>query len=117
MGKRVHVVKKQMEYGTTEAFNWSQEEFKSLLNALDCGVSEQEEYSDFFESECDEYEKAIGYLKEYKDGKRDFDAIDSDDVDAALSELGMTAEQVLEVMESFWNERDKNSGWIQFSAW
>lgn len=117
MGKRVHVVKKQMEYGTTEAFNWAQEEFKELLHSLDCSVSEQDECSDFFEADCDEYVRGMEYLREYKNGKRDFDVIDSDDVEAALSELGMTAEQVLEVMESFWKERDKKSGWIQFSAW
>lgn len=77
MGKYIHVVKRQPEYGDTRAFNWKQEEFKSLLNALAADVQETDEFSDNFECEKHKYERAIEILKRFKkDGK-----------DAKLSDL------------------------------
>ena len=66
MGKNVHVIQKHQEYGSGEAFNWKYEEFHSFLNSLGCNVC-GEHYVDDFECEEDKYEKALEFLKTYKE--------------------------------------------------
>ena len=70
MGNRVHVVKKQREYGSTDAFNWAFEEFKYLLTSLGCNVCEQDDYSSDFEMTCDEYERAMTILTRIVEAKK-----------------------------------------------
>ena len=137
MGKRVHVVSKQREYGDSEAFNWANEEFKDLLRDLGCNVCEQDEYSDDFELLTAHYEVALNILKRMKENPDltnediadlkygeddDYDAIDPDmieldDVKDDIEKLGYSLEELINVLENFYDERDKNSSWIQFSAW
>ena len=144
MGKRVHVVKKQREYGKSEAFNWAFEEFKDLLSSLGCYVCEQDEYSSDFELSCNDYERAMTIFtriieaqKKNKDmdlndidfsdlaspedtsdwEKFDPDKYDFNDViDNAKSLEGYSMDEILEIMQDFWEERDKNSSWIQFCS-
>ena len=137
MGKRIHVVKKQPKYGNTEAFNWKQEEFKNLLDSLYCNVC-GEEYSDNFECEKRNYERAIEILKRFKkDGKdaklsdlptfeSDFsepisDVIDFEQVQECLNDLwgssDETIDKIIKVMEDFLEEADPDSSWISFSVW
>lgn len=135
MGKYVHVLKKQPKYGSTEAFNWKQEEFKNLLDSLCCEVC-GEEYSDNFECGKHKYKRAIEILKRFKkDGKNaklsdlpnsDFsepisDIIDFEQVQECLNDLwGSTDEiidKIIKVMEDFLEEADPDSGWISFGAW
>ena len=137
MGKRVHVVSKQREYGDSEAFNWANEEFKDLLRDLGCNVCEQDEYSDDFELLTAHYEVALNILKRMKGNPDltnediadlkygeddDYDSIDPDmieleDVKDDIEKLGYSLEELINVLEMFYDERDKNSSWIQFSAW
>ena len=142
MGNRVHVVKKQREYGSTDAFNWAFEEFKYLLTSLGCNVCEQDDYSSDFEMTCDEYERAMTILKRIIDAHKndkDMDLNDIDFSDLASSEdtsdwdyfnpddydfnhviecaeklEGYSIDEILEIMKIFWEERDKNSSYIQF---
>ena len=117
MGKRVHVVKQQEKYGKSEYFNWQYNEFADLLEGLGCEVSSTDEYDrERFEVETDKFQNAINVLKEYKDGKTEFDDIDIDEVDSYLEELG-GIDEVIEAMEAFYEQRDKDSGWITFVAW
>ena len=144
MGNRVHVVKKQREYGNSEAFNWAFEEFKDLLSSLGCNVYEQDEYSSDFETPCEEYERAMTILtriieaqKKDKDmdlndidfsdlaspedtpdwDKFDPDKYDFNDVIDDIEKLnGYSIEEILKIMQTFWEERDKNSSWIQFCS-
>jgi lipid II:glycine glycyltransferase (peptidoglycan interpeptide bridge formation enzyme) len=67
MGKRLHVVKKQREYGSTEAFNWCFDKFRDLIDNLGCNTCSEDEYSDFWELTKEEYKRAINILKLMKD--------------------------------------------------
>ena len=144
MGNRVHVVKKQREYGNSEAFNWAFEEFKDLLISLGCNVCEQDEYSFDFETPCEEYERAITILTriieaQKKDKDMDLNNIDFSDlaspedtpdwysfdpndydfnyvIKCAEKLEGYSIDEILEIMQIFWDERDKNSSWIQFCS-
>lgn len=125
MGKRVHVIKKHQEYGSYEAFNWKFDEFHSFLDALGCDVC-GEEFDSEFECEDSKYENALNILKAYKE-KGDCEEVKKmlDDVyyyysveelEKDLEELG-GLDHVLEAMQTFWDEREKDYGWISFSAW
>jgi hypothetical protein len=144
MGNRVHVVKKQREYGNSEAFNWAFEEFKDLLSSLGSNVCEQDEYSSDFEMSCEDYERAMTILKriikaQKKDKDMDLNDIDFSDlaspedtpdwekfdpdnydfndvIDNAEKLNGYSMEEILKIMQTFWKERDKKSSWIQFCS-
>ena len=144
MGNRVHVVKKQREYGNSEAFNWAFEEFKDLLSSLGCNVCEQDDYSSDFEMSCEDYERAMTILKriikaQKKDNDMDLNDIDFSDlaspedtpdwekfdpdnydfndvIDNAEKLNGYSLEEILKIMQTFWKERDKKSSWIQFCS-
>ena len=144
MGKLVHVVKKQREYGNSEAFNWAFEEFKDLLSSLGCNVCEQDDYSSDFEMSCEDYERAMTILKriikaQKKDKDMDLNDIDFSDlaspedtpdwekfdpdnydfndvIDNAEKLNGYSLEEILNIMQTFWKERDKKSSWIQFCS-
>ena len=144
MGNRVHVVKKQREYGKSAAFNWAFEEFENLLSSLGCNVCEPDEYSSDFEISCEEYDRAMTILariieaqKKDKDmdlndidfsdlaspedtpdwDKFDPDKYDFNDVIDNIEKLnGYSIEEILKIMQTFWEERDKNSSWIQFCS-
>ena len=125
MGKRVHVVSKREEYGDSSVFNWKQEEFKSLLFALDCEVHETDEcgYSDRFEVMTDEYERAMKNLDAYINGTPMSDACKKDEVEGCLSDFAYdegvmeTAKYVMECMKNLYEERDKDSDWMTFTCW
>ena len=153
MGKRLHVVKRQREYGSTEAFNWCFDKFLKLLDVLGCNICQDDESSDFWELTKDEYNRSIAILKiiresdvtmdgDYSKQKEEIDQIyNSDDyqklfVENEESYCGITAEDVdlydvinslkdldidldelLDIMNSFLNESDQKSAWIQFEAW
>ena len=130
MGNRVHVVKRQREYGDLEAFNWAFEEFKDLLKDLGCNVCEQYEYSQDFEMYCDEYERGMEILKRIinalkKDKEIDLNYIDFSDLASPedtpnwcsfdpdnydfnnvkddMEKLnGHSMEEILKIMQTFW---------------
>ena len=123
MGKRVHVIAKHQEYGDSASFNWKCSEFHDFLDSLGAEVSPEDEYADEFECQCVEYKKALDLLKKYK--KKGAKAISNeleglgyspDDLEKDLAELG-GIDYVLSEMCNFYNERDKKSDWISFSAW
>ena len=144
MGNRVHVVKKQREYGKSEAFNWAFDEFNDLLSSLGCNVCTLDGYSPDIEIFCDEYERAMTILTRIieakkKDKNMDLNDIDFSDlaspedtpdwekfdpdsydfndvIDKAKKLQDYSMEKILEIMQTFWEERDKNSSWIQFCS-
>lgn len=75
MGKRLHVVSKQRDFGNTEAFNWCFDKFRDLMGDLGCNICSEDEFSDFWEMTKDDYKRAIAILKLMKDvplGKCDY---------------------------------------------
>ena len=146
MGNRVHVVKKQREYGSKEAFNHQYEQFKTLLRNLTCDVYEEDEGSRNFEMSCVDYERAMKILSRIKDAldkdentdlnkidlsdcipvydievpdwcRFDISRYDFNDVKDTLKKFPeYSIEEILKIMQDFFDERDKNSDWIQFSS-
>jgi hypothetical protein len=124
MGYRVHVVKRQEEYGDREGFNWSQEEFDTLLNSLGCNTNPSEDYS---RNECyaEEYKTALKILKAYKKHGRTpeteklWDEADAD-MDEAIDLIGTlfnSIDDAIEILQDYYDERDKKSDWIMFVSW
>lgn len=126
MSLNVHVVKKHAEYGDVEAFNWKFEEFHSFLDALGCDVSAEDDYAENFECGEDNYEDALNFLKVYKEKGADCKEVKKffkENVDYTIGELEQDLETlggldyVLQAMQMLWDEREKDYGWISFSAW
>ena len=115
MGKRVHVAKRyEVEWGKTADFNWSDETFIDILNALGADVVRDGEDSDNFEVGVSNYYDAIGNLRVYI-----FDPnllSERDDIAEGLSELGMTAEELLDTMQRYREEADIHDGWLHFTS-
>lgn len=63
MGKRLHVVKKQREYGSVDAFNWCFDKFLKLLDVLGCCIESNDKYPDFWKLPKDEYNRSVAILK------------------------------------------------------
>lgn len=132
MGCRVHVVKKQREYGNSEAFNWKYSEFYSMLSNLGCNVYSPDDMgeSNFAEMQVSEYRAALNILESLRDGKEiddadltalnmsaeDFNADIKDNVMQYIESLGYELKDLCVVMEQFYEQRDQNSDWIQFEA-
>lgn len=134
MGCRVHVVKQQRKYGNSEAFNWKYSEFYSMLSSLGCNVCspEEDDYSNFAEMQVTEYRAALNILECLRDGKDindadlielniesvdDFNEFQKAIIMEYIENLGYELKDLCEVMEQFYEQRDKNSSWIQFEAW
>lgn len=139
MGKYVHVVKKQPEYGNTEAFNWAQEEFKDILRSLGCNVEEQDNVYDEFEVDVKQYERVIEIVSrmiktpnikalelsdlfdedEVYDDEDEFslELLNLEEVRNMIEGISGCMKNFLKTIKAFYRERDKKSEWIRFSAW
>lgn len=123
MGHRVHVCKTyKVEYGDTSDFNWNNDCFYKLLQALggepdDCGT-DQGCYSDTFECPTGDYDDAVLNLKAYIKDPTTFEDNDDirDNLDELYDQLSMTPEEVLDTMQRFRNEADTHDGYLHFSA-
>jgi hypothetical protein len=123
MGCRVHVISKHEKFGDSEYFNWSGEDFNDLLEDLGCDMCSDEYGSmTWFECNVDEYKRALKLIKAFKKDKKKaeklFDEADLDinDFQCHLEDLG-GLDKVIEAMEAFYKERDKQSDWISFKMW
>lgn len=122
MGKRVYVVKKMVEYGSS-GFNWKQQEFRDLLDNLGCDTN-GEVYSDQFECPANSFEKALNIIKTYKekgecDKVKDFleeVGLDIDGLEDSINELG-NIDDVIYAMQCFLDTRDKTCDYIMFECW
>ena len=117
MGKRVHVAKRyEVEWGKTADFNWSDETFIDILNALGADVARdgEYEYSDDFEVGVSDYYDAIENLRLYISDPHLL--AESNDIAAGLNELGYTAEELLNIMQCYREEADIRDGWLHFTS-
>lgn len=139
MGYRVHVVKQTEKFADIEAFNWKNQEFAELLDALGCDMVSIDGY-ERFECRKEYFKTAINLVKCYKENgtvnlsREDFAKfgifeetskelfeeyrIDPDYVDEQLASVtetfGFPLSYVLDTMEIFLNESDPESDWIIF---
>lgn len=115
MGKRVYVAKRyEVEWGKTADFNWSDETFIDILSALGADVERDGEYSDKFEVCVSDYYDAIENLRVYISDPHLL--TESDDIAEGLYGLGMTAEELLDTMQRYWEEADIHDGWLHFTS-
>ena len=115
MGKRVHVAKRyEVEWGKTAAFNWSDETFIGILNALGADVARDGDDGDNFEVSVSDYYDAIENLKVYISDPHLLS--ESDDIAVGLYGLGMTADELLDTMQRYREEADIRDGWLHFTS-
>ena len=118
MEKGLHVVSRQEKYGKTQAFNWSWNFFKELLNALGCEMYEREESSDRFEVEVSDYEEAMEKFDKFlNSGGLDNEMIDDIEQCTLITNEQNSCQWILDTMKAFYEERDKNEGFIVFVAY
>lgn len=125
MSMVVRVVKKHAEYGEHQAFNWKSTDFFYLLTTLDCSIH-GDAYEDEFECDIKDYERALDFLKEYKE-KGDCEEIrdklknvfceeDITNINGYIKELG-GIDNVIRSMQYLYDERDKKYEYITFVVW
>lgn len=130
MGKRLRVVKQCEVYGDHARFNWNYEKFANLLESMGANVHCYDEYSyDRFEVPTEHFEFAMGCMEKIANGDeiKDLKPIDDemwdfdpDEVMSALSEFDGDYQDpayILETMRLYYDERDKNSGYMIFVAY
>ena len=120
MGKRVHVAKTyKVEYGSTEAFNWSDDKFYAILGTLGAEPNNvgapDDALADVFECPKEKYEDALRNLVVYIHNPELFG--DADTLKYELEQLDVTAEWLLETMQAYYNEADMSDGWLHFASW
>ena len=109
----------EVEFGNTEAFNYSHDKFYDLLGALGgepnyvCGDVDCP--SDIFECPVEDYADAVSNMEIYISNPTLFE--ESDDIKEHLDALGMTAEEVLKIMESYRQEADTRDGYLHFMSY
>ena len=133
MGYRVHVVKKHEDYAPAEAFNYKNQEFADLLDALGCDVYTSDNY-ETFECRKELYEDAIKIVKAYiekgttylpekelgisHESYLNFDAEYADEeLGKCEDTFGYDVMKLLEIMKMFLDNCDKNWDYIKFVCW
>ena len=108
MGCKLYVARKYVvEYSGHGEFNWQQEEFGNLMEALGidlCGESGSGELWSF-EVSKENWERGMETLKSDKENEA---------IDQALGSLGKTREEVLGIMETYLRESDPDYEWLEF---
>lgn len=109
MGRRLYVAKKwEVEWSGYTDFNYLTPEFIRLINVLT--EDSIDIYSEDFEVNKDDWNSAIETLSNYEEGS-------DDDVDNALQDLDLSAEEVAESMREFLKESDPSNGYLHFTVW
>lgn len=122
---KLHVISVQCEYGKT-AYKVDVISFFKILNLLGCSVYNDSDTN--FEIELNEYRRAMQAMKNIAHYGKDLPLsilkdddffLTQDDVLAVIDIVKtkfkpLTLNDVFHCMERYWEEKDKNSDWIQF---
>lgn len=122
MGKRVHVAKKyEVEYGSTESFNYKDDKFYDILLMLGAEPNNvgapDDTMSDIFECPVNDYRDALENLKVHIESPEVYQPEDHEEIVEAAREAGHTLESLLDVMQRYYDEADKRDGWLHFASW
>jgi hypothetical protein len=132
MGYRVHVISKRAEYGESEAFNWTNEEFKDLLRECGCTICEEDPdgYCANWETLVSGYEIAMQILTKIANGEDIPETVTNEDTEEeidlykedileAIEKVGYkdNVAELVKIMQALYDERDKNCDYIMFAAW
>lgn len=121
MGTKLRVISKQREYGNLATLNHKHLLFKTLLCALDAEVFFMNENENEFECTVEDYQNAIDNLKKFKitkshyNNKLETDVTNS--INITIKELGYTIDELINIMEIYFSQRDMNSDYIQFECY
>ena len=111
MGNRLHVAKVyNVEYATTEAFNWAIEEFHVLLSALNVDYT-GEIYDEDFEVEKKEWVMGFERLKNLETLDPDM----QEEINNALNGLGYRREEVMDLFLDYLDASDPKNNFMHFS--
>lgn len=121
MGKRVHVAKKyEVEYGSTESFNWKDDKFYAVLELLGAEPNNvgapDDTMSDIFECPAADYRDALENLRVHIESPGVYAPDDQEEVVEAAKECGHTLESLLDVMQRYYDEADKRDGYLHFAS-
>lgn len=113
MGKYLHVAKTyKVVWGDEMHFNWAQDEFETLMAALDVYVM-GDVYNNEFAIPKDEFKVAIENLRNFPnvdDGWCDVEVIKE-----ILDKLGYTAKEMADTLERYLNEAEPNADYLHFT--
>lgn len=110
---RVHVAKTYIvDWVELPYLNYKPQEFKDLLNAMDCDVyNGGDEFSNDFEVEKEQFDNALAKLKE-------FDSMDKDEQDLindCLEDCGFDLRDAIECMELCKKNAQEGDSFLHFS--
>ena len=117
MGNRLHVASKyEVKYSSYSNFNWKSEQFHEFLNTIDIyPASNNDRFIDSapwdFEVPKEEWRKGMDTLKSINNLTEGHQA----EIREALKSLGVSLEEILQIMENYEKESDPNWGYLEFS--
>ena len=107
MGDRLHIAKKyDVQYGNVVGFNNRIEEFQYLLDFLEIEPAGEVVVGNVFEIDKEEWKDGIEKLREIEDEA---------ELSGFLSEIYMTKDKLISLMESFLKEADPDNDYLAFN--
>ena len=109
MGCKLYVAKKYVvEYSGYCEFNWQQEEFRTLMEALGIELCADTGGGELwnFEVSKEDWQRGMEALKSDKDNGA---------ITQALQSLEKTREEMVGIMETYLEESDPDYDWLEFS--
>ena len=109
MGCKLYVAKKYVvEYSGYGEFNWQQEEFRTLMEALGIELCADTGGGELwsFEVSKEDWQRGMETLKSDKE---------NEETNQALQSLGKTREEMVGIMETYLEESDPDYDWLEFS--
>lgn len=111
MGNRLHVCKKHIiEYGDTAYFNYQNEEFHQLMDALGIEYT-GESIDDEFEIQREDFERGLWKLKNIKS----LSEREQEEIEDAVRNLNLSFSDLIGILEKYLEESDPNNDYIAFS--
>lgn len=111
MGYRLHVAKKyEVEYALGDAFNYKVEEFHKLLSACEATYTRETWDSDF-EVPKDDWEMVIDKLKHLYELDKEV----REDIMGAIDDLDSTIDEVISMLEYYWENSDPHNDYLNLS--
>lgn len=111
MGNRLHICKRHIiEYGDVEYFNYQNEEFHELMDAL--GVEYTgESFDDDFEIQREDFERGLWKLKNI----HLLTEQEQEEIEDAARNLNLTFSDLIGILEKYLEESDPNNDYMVFS--
>lgn len=111
MGNRLHIAKKHIiEYGDIAYFNWQNEEFHQLMDALEVDYT-GESFDDEFTIQREDFESGLWKLKNIKSLSEQ----EQEEIEDAIRNLNLSSSDLIGILEKYLEESDPNNDYMAFS--